>query len=136
MPDYTVTGTVTPDCTGDYTDAGEYNGQRYYTCTNDAGTWYMLYRADTRWYIVLDSNGDGQITTADLLLPHFVTEAGSTNPAQNYKAQAGASGTAVAAEYVSPTVNPRLSGVLSLVISHVNGLELNPAKRFELEFDS
>lgn len=93
MPDYTVSGTVTPDCTGDYTDAGEYNGQRYYTCTNEAGTWF-LYSTDSPpfqlWRIsaVLGAT-KGLCWTQSSLLGEYL-------PA------GGAAGTATVAEYVEP----------------------------------
>lgn len=130
MPDCTVTGTVTPDCTGDYTDAGEYNGQRYYTCTNEAGTWYLWFLAskdELRWSISV---------TLGETLPATWMKVGSLSPIGIYVAGEPYSGAATVAEYVAPSSNPRLSGVLQLIITNVNGLELNPAKRLELEFDS
>ena len=41
MPSYEVTGTLSPDATGLYTQAGEMNGQPYFA--REAGGWFISY---------------------------------------------------------------------------------------------
>jgi len=49
-PDYIVTGTLTPDATGDYFQDGTYEGQPCYRRTDSAfWIWYWSYRH--WWYI-------------------------------------------------------------------------------------
>jgi len=66
MTRYVVSGTVSPDCTTPDTGepAGTYNGQNYWTWTNDAGTWYLWWFTSPRgnaWTITaeLGSAPDG-----------------------------------------------------------------------------
>ncbi len=44
-----VTGELTPDATGTYEDAGEFNGKHYYNRNSD---WYIWWDEDAgNWYI-------------------------------------------------------------------------------------
>lgn len=58
MTAYRVTGTLTPDATGDYQEAGTHNGQPYYR--RGADDWYIL------WYTLLRGGGWG---IANALIP-------------------------------------------------------------------
>lgn len=142
MTRYAITGTpdISPDCTTPDTGepAGERNGQPYWMWTNEAGTWYLSKWAENMMNPASVTWGIG---------PRFGISVGAepgwqaderseTGPAGTYSPNESATGTATVAEYVPPTSDPRLRGVLKLLITHVNGTELNPSKRFELEFDS
>jgi len=46
---YEVTGELTPDVTGTYEDAGEYNGRRYYQRTPNG--WLLWWNGVTTYFI-------------------------------------------------------------------------------------
>jgi len=47
--DYRVTGTLDPDATGNYVDAGEFNGKRSYELTPDG--WFIWWDTEGWWTI-------------------------------------------------------------------------------------
>ena len=127
---------IVPDATGVYVEAGTYNGYPYYE--REPGGWaiwmYVVAGKFGNTYGWFISDALGSIAN-----PSFAPSELNNPPnpiTNNHFGVNGATGTATVAEYVPPVSDPRLSGVLKLLITHVNGLELNPSKRFELEFDA
>ena len=124
MTAYAITGTLEPDVTTENTGepAGVLNGEPYWSWAAAEVTWFLFWDSgQSLWFIGSELGGLPLWTSATLVGPY--------DPF-------GSSGIATVAEYAPPTSDPRLRGVLKLLITHVNGTELNPAKRFELEFDS
>lgn len=59
--DLEVKGTLTPDVTGDYQEAGVNDGQPFYTREDEAWTiWYDFFMGEHSWFITpgVDLNGD------------------------------------------------------------------------------
>ncbi len=54
---YDVTGELTPDVTGTYNDAGEFNGKRYYQLAGNG--WYIHWDGDINWLINDNLGGPG-----------------------------------------------------------------------------
>lgn len=137
MMAYAVTGTLTPDATGNTGEpAGEYNGQPYWMWTNEAGTWYLYayaYAFGDSWMISKMLGGVPSIPVMPYWRGTPGTPGGGMPSVAGSYSPYGATGTAVVAELASP---PRLRGVLQLVISHLNGEAIIPAKHITLaEFD-
>lgn len=97
MTAYSVSGTLTPDATTANTGepAGTFNGQDYWTWTNDAGTWYLLFGTSWRIY-------KGSLTP-----PPFDPwwNRGVANILGEYSPVIAATGTATVAEYVPPVAS-------------------------------
>ena len=51
MADYTVTGAIIPDATGDYVQDGVYNGKPCYSRDGGGGYWIWWYLGDATWAI-------------------------------------------------------------------------------------
>jgi hypothetical protein len=93
-PDYIVTGTLTPDSTGDYFEAGIHNGKPYYE--REDSTWFLWYRYISMvevhlWYISLtlgDPAGTLWMKQTDTFEP----------PPGSYSPENEATGTATVAE--------------------------------------
>lgn len=93
-PDLIVTGTLNPDSTGDYFQAGTHNGQPYYARDDDAWFIWYLYLAmfdKHRWHIS-DELGDTS-------RPYWRRDLDALGPPPgSYGAQNGATGLATVAE--------------------------------------
>jgi len=49
---YTVTGTLTPDATGDYFVAGTHDGKPYYR--REDGMWFLVWQGGASWWMIRD----------------------------------------------------------------------------------
>lgn len=100
----TVTGTpdLSPDCTTPDTGepAGTYNGQNYWTWTNDAGTWFLWYKR-----VTFPPPGYQKMYISAALGNSYGWQLTITDPAViigNYTSNGAYTGTATVAEYVPP----------------------------------
>lgn len=115
MPAYIISGTLTPDATTANTGelAGTYNGQNYWTWTNDAGTWY-LYLTEAAVYAIAGQLPAGKAQPA---------WQGGAAVAGDYLPNPNATGTATVAEYVPPVTEPALTARKYLVITALQSIQ-------------
>lgn len=100
-----------PNCAGIYTEHVEHNGLMSYTCTNEAGTWYLSSVGDDSIWVIgpaLSGPGIGD--------DYWLSESGLVS--ENYLVHSPDlvySGTATVAEYVPPAV----SSFVDVRVAHV-----------------
>jgi hypothetical protein len=58
-PDFNVTGTLSPDATCNYFEAGTYNGYPYYQ--HEEGNWFLWAFVSVPRWIISETVGDGLI---------------------------------------------------------------------------
>lgn len=93
-PDLIVSGTLTPDSTGDYFEAGTHNGKPYYKRDDDA--WFIWWRP---WGLPLRSVWLISIGLDDTTGPFWGNTVDPPDPPSgNYDPYNGAVGTATVAE--------------------------------------
>ena len=90
-----VSGAPSPDCTTVDTGvaAGVYNGEPYWSWTNEAGTWYLQKSTVSTWWLILSTLG------GDWTDRWWFT---SGPIGSNYQPSGSYSGVVAVAEYVAP----------------------------------
>jgi len=134
MTAYGVRGTLVPDATTENTGEPKGlcdNGYSYWEWTNEAGTWQLKWDTTPEKYCI---SKDGLGPSGEN--PCWTNTGGELDVEGDYIPVTFASGTASVAEYEAPSTDPTLRGSLLLLISHVNGVELQTPKQIQLlEFD-